>query len=249
MIDLLPGERLDDLQYKNLSLIQSPGRAFSADSVLLSSFCRLKRGEPAIDLGCGTGVLSTLITARTDAVFTAVDVDETACGMLIRSAAHNGQTIRVCCMDWREAPKALGHGTFRAAVSNPPYFERSGSPSPDGARAIARAGGGDALRSLLTSAAALLANGGLFFFCWPAEGLTDGLSMAREMGLEPKRLLLVSPREGKAPYLALIEAKKGGKPGLRMEPLMALSDEVGNPTAAMRRAYHMDDTMEPKGEA
>ena len=114
---------------------------------------------------------------------------------------------------------------------------------------MARAGGDKTLRSLMESAAALLTNGGLFFFCWPTEGLTDGLSLAREAGLEPKRLLLVSPREGKAPYLALIEAKKGGKPGLRMEPLMALSDEAGNPTAAMRRAYHMEDTMEPKGEA
>ena len=65
MNNLKPGERLDDLQIKGYRIIQSPGRfCFGMDAVLLSAFAKIKRGEKALDLGTGTGILLCFLRQR-----------------------------------------------------------------------------------------------------------------------------------------------------------------------------------------
>ena len=54
---LLPGERIDDLQFVNLRIIQSPAAfRFGMDSVLLADFARVRKGSRVCDLGTGTGI-------------------------------------------------------------------------------------------------------------------------------------------------------------------------------------------------
>ena len=64
---LLPGERLDDLQRNNCHIIQNPDMfCFGMDAVLLSGFAKVKKGECAIDLGCGGGIIPILLEAKTE---------------------------------------------------------------------------------------------------------------------------------------------------------------------------------------
>ena len=59
---LLPGERVDDLQWKNLRIIQSPDAfRFGMDAVLLADFAKVQPGSRVCDLGTGTGILRQLI--------------------------------------------------------------------------------------------------------------------------------------------------------------------------------------------
>lgn len=46
-------------------------------------------------------------------------------------------------------------------------------------------------------------------------------------GIEPKRLRLVCPRAEAAPSLVLVEGRRGGKPGLKIEPPLILSAPEG----------------------
>ena len=60
------GERVDDLQ-NGLFVIQDPKKfCFGMDAVLLSGFARVKRGEVALDMGTGTGIIPILLSDRTD---------------------------------------------------------------------------------------------------------------------------------------------------------------------------------------
>ena len=62
---LKAGERLDDLQLRGYQIIQNPGRfCFGMDAVLLSAFAKVRRGERALDLGCGNGILPILLAAK-----------------------------------------------------------------------------------------------------------------------------------------------------------------------------------------
>ena len=64
---LLPGERIDDLQFKALRIIQSPDAfRFGMDAVLLADFARVKNGMRVCDLGTGTGILPLLLSGRAD---------------------------------------------------------------------------------------------------------------------------------------------------------------------------------------
>ncbi len=214
-------ERVDDLQYKGLRIIQDPELpCFTADAVLLANFLRAKPGGRVVDLGSGSGVVSILGQAKTGARFVGVEKQRALCELAARSAAMNAQDIPFFCMDVADAPAALGRGTFSAAVCNPPYF-RAGERSPDEARALSRHA--DALEPFFAAAFQLLNNGGPLFLSYPCALLSPVFSLLSRARLEPKRLRLVAANEQKAPYLALIEARKLGKPGLKMENLMFLN--------------------------
>ena len=56
-IELEANERIDDLEFKNLKIIQNKdGFCFGIDSVLLSDFAKnIKKDSMVLDLGTGTG--------------------------------------------------------------------------------------------------------------------------------------------------------------------------------------------------
>ena len=55
---ILPNERVDDLQFRGLKLIQNPESfCFGTDAVLLADFATVKKNAAVCDLGTGTGIL------------------------------------------------------------------------------------------------------------------------------------------------------------------------------------------------
>ena len=98
-------------------------------------------------------------------------------------------------------------------VSNPPYFPPGSGRGDDPARMELHGG----LEELCAAAGRLLKNGGRFALCHRPERLCDVLCTLRAHGLEPKRLKLVAHSPAHPPALLLVEAVKGGRPGLVVE--------------------------------
>lgn len=243
---LKEGERLEDLQYKGLAVIQSGrGFRFGTDSVLLAGFANVGPKDRVIDLGSGTGVIAILLAGRTGAALTALEIQPEQCDMARRSIEANGQDIPVIEADMRNAHELLGRGTFDAAVCNPPYYPAgAGKLSQKGEGGFEGAATHDVCCTLSEAAAAasrLIRFGGRFFMCCPAERLSEALCALTENKLEPKRLRLAAAREDKPPYLALIEAKKGAAPGLRIEKQLTICGADGSYTPEVRRIYHKED--------
>ena len=67
-INLNEDERIDDLEYKDLKLIQNKnGFCFGVDAVLLSDYAKnIKKGTTVVDIGTGTGIVSILLCAKTN---------------------------------------------------------------------------------------------------------------------------------------------------------------------------------------
>ena len=67
-MELYENERIDDLQYKGLKLIQNKsGFCFGVDSVLLSDFAKnLKTNSVVMDIGTGTGIIGLLLCKKTN---------------------------------------------------------------------------------------------------------------------------------------------------------------------------------------
>lgn len=59
----------------------------------------------------------------------------------------------------------------------------------------------------------------------------------RRAGLEPKRLRFVQQRPDKAPFLFLLQAARGGNPGLRVEPVLFVEDGKGGFSQEMLQIY------------
>lgn len=67
-IELKENERIDDLEFKNLKIIQNKnGFCFGIDSILLSDFAKnIKKDSNVVDLGTGTGIIATLLCGKTE---------------------------------------------------------------------------------------------------------------------------------------------------------------------------------------
>lgn len=211
------------------------------DSFLLGSFPPLRPGLRVCDLGSGTGLLGLLLLQRQRALqITGIEIQSHAAALSDLAAAENGleDRLRTLRGDIRQIRGLLPVGCFDLCVSNPPYFsDGSGAAAPLPTRRTARSETDCTLLDLCRAAAYLLRWGGSFCLVHRPERLCDILCTLRENGLEPKRMRLVETRPGTAPSLLLVEARRGGKPGLSIGPPLYLTDASGMPSAEYAAAY------------
>lgn len=212
------------------------------DSVLLADFVRPERAARGIDLGCGSGILSLLLLYRAQGLhMTGLELLPEAVELARENLARNGLEDRgeILCGDIREHRRLFPAGSIDLAVANPPYFPVArGALSPDPERAAARGELRCTLEELCAAAQWLLRTGGGFCLVHRPERLAEVFVSMSGHGLEPKRLRPVCPREGAAPSLVLVEGRRGGKPGLKIEPPLVLTNPEGNESAEVRRIYH-----------
>jgi len=214
---------------------------FGTDAILLSHFSAPRPGETVYELGTGCGAMALRLCAlgRPAAVH-GVDIDPEAIALAQRSAeafaGHPVPTFQVA--DW-EQPATLGApGRWRLVVCNPPYFAPdTGAVSREDTHRRIRHETPTTLPAVCAAAARLLQYGGRFCLCHRPERLPAVLAALSAAGLEPKRLQPVCQRGDKAPWLLLIEARKGGHPGLLWEPAMVLEEADGTPTPLYREIY------------
>ena len=213
------------------------------DSVLLADFPSLRGVTRAADFGAGSGVLSLILAARSPAVhIDLVELSGPAAGVAERNIARNGLSgrLRVLRRDLRTLTEAET-GRYQLIVSNPPYYALGSGTAPASSRQNARQEASCTLEELADSAARLLGDGGRLALVYPCARLSHALVTLTAARLEPKRLRLVQGRADKAPGLALIECRKGGRPGLRTEPALILKNPDGTDTAEARRIYRMEE--------
>jgi len=219
------------------------------DTFLLSSFPRLKPGLRVCDLGCGTGLLGLLLLQRQSALtLTGVEIQEAAVRLAARAVEENGLTDRfiLCHDDLRNVRSCFPSGSFDLVVCNPPYYPpESGRMAEDPSIRTARSEISCTLEDVCAAAAYLLRWGGSVALVHKPERLTDLLCTLRSHAMEPKRLRFVCRDGVSAPSLVLVEARRGGKPGLTVEAPLILQNPDGSPSAEVDAIYfrQQEDTL------
>ena len=227
--DMLPDEHLEPLG-GGLQLVVSPAHGFSIDSLLLADFAAIRKTDKACDLGTGCGIIPLLWCKGDSGPVAAVELQEKACSQLKKSLALNGLEDRVTVVhgDLREKHPSLPFGFFDLVTMNPPYYAAgTGKQSHNKSVRAARHETTCTLDDASEAAARLLCFGGRFCLCQKPERLTDVLCTLRDHHLEPKRIRFAAQTAQKTPFLVLVEARLGGKPGVNVEaPLFLESFQV-----------------------
>ena len=196
----------------------------SSDTAWLGAFVRLGRAKTVCDLGCGGGALSLQLLGRKPALrVSALDILPEAAAAAKHNASLNGFEMDVRCGDLRHWRLFFAPGSFDLAVSNPPYWKRSGA-SAAGSRGVARQESCSP-SELCAAAAGLLRRRGKFCLVYPPERLGELICAMTEAGLEPKRLRLVHKDASSAPCAALLEGVLGGGKGLEILPPLFTEEE------------------------
>lgn len=218
-ITLKENERLDDLQYDDLYIIQNATKyCFTSDAVLLANFVKVKPHEKMVDLCAGCGVIGVLAMAKGKGQSCVlVELQDWLADMANRTLIYNDITnISVVNDKLQGISDKIGREVYDVVSCNPPYKKVDGSKiSDEDDLAKCRHEITVTLEEVIEEASKLLKFGGRFYMVQKASRLVDIICLCRKGHLEPKRLKIVPSKKGMP--VVLIEAVKGGKMGLIIE--------------------------------
>ena len=222
-MELKEKERLDDLQYKGLKIIQHPDKyCFTSDAVVLANLVKVDAGDKVIDLGAGSGIIAILIAAKTKAKHvTGLELQPDMADMAERSVTYNNLSnkVKIVNGDIKDSVKLFGPEQFDIAVSNPPYA-RAGSGEQNKTSGIAISCHEVAItqKEIITAAGKLLKFGGALYIINKCDRMAEIIYDMKAAGLEAKESYIVSGQRAVAvePDTVVIVGKKGGKPGMKI---------------------------------
>ena len=229
-------ERIDDLQ-NGYYVIQDPDKfCFGMDAVLLSGFAKVKKGETALDLGTGTGIIPILLKTKTNGKhFTGLEIQKECADMAGRSVRYNHleDDVEIVRGDIKEAADIFGAASFDVVTSNPPYMiGQHGLRNPDMPKAIARHEVLCNLEDVVSQASKVLKERGRFYMVHRPFRLAEIMNVLT-------KYRLVYPYIDREPNMVLIEALKGGNSRVTVEPPLIVYKEPGVYTENILKIYDM----------
>ena len=243
-IILKENERIDDLEFKNLKIIQNKdGFCFGIDSILLSDFAKnIKNDTTVLDLGTGTGIIATLLCGKTKLKkIIGIEIQEEIANMARRSIKLNNleNKFEVLNKNILNLIEIFDKNTFDVIVTNPPYKKKNtGIINEDEKKIISRHEVTANLEDFIKVSKDLLKDRGEFYMVHRPERLVDILSIMRKNKLEPKILRFVYSNINKEPKLILIKGIKNANPFLKVEKNLYIYNEDGNYSEEILKIYN-----------
>ena len=243
-VELKENERIDDLEYKGLKIIQNTeGFCFGIDAVLLSDFAKeIKDNSTVIDLGTGTGILSILLSAKTNLrKIYGIELQKEVANMARRSVMLNDLAAKVVIVneDIKEIKNVYEKNWVDAIVTNPPYKKLdTGKINEKENKYISRHETTATLEDFIKISFDLLKDKGSFYMVHRPERLAEIIYKLKVNKLEPKKIRFVHSKENQEPKLVLIKAVKNAKEFLKIEKPLIVYKENGEYTDEILKIYN-----------
>ena len=245
-IDLKENERIDDLEYKGLKIIQNKdGFCFGIDSILLSDFAKnIKKGARGLDLGTGTGIIATLLCGKTElSEITGIEVQKEVYEMAKRSIQlnHLEDKFKLIQDNILNLNHYFEKNTFDAIVTNPPYKKKeTGIQNEDTRKLISRHEIEANIEDFIKILKEKKKDKGEFYIVYRPERLVDLLSLMRKYKIEPKKIRFVYSNIYSISKLVLVQGIKNAKTFLKLEKNLYIYDENGNYTDEILKIYNKE---------
>ena len=242
--NLKENERIDDLEFKDLKIIQNKdGFCFGIDSILLTDFAKnIKQNLNIIDLGTGTGIIPILLYGKTkNNKFVGVEIQEEVADMANRSIKLNSleNEIEILNMNILDLTKKYKRGSFDVVTTNPPYKKlNTGIVNENNKKLISRHEITASLEDFIKISSYLLKDLGEFYMVNRPDRLVDIFELMRKYKIEPKKIKFVYPNKNKKTNLILIKGVKNGKQFLEFENNLYVYNEDGNYTDEILKIYN-----------
>ena len=234
-------ERIDDLQYKGLKIIQNTeGFCFGVDSVLLTEFARdMKKNKTIVDLGTGTGIIGILLSKKVEASkIMGVEIQKDVANMAKKSVELNNLQNIMQILNEDVKNLSLEKNSFDYVVTNPPYKKKgTGIINREDKQIISRHETTVNLEEWIKVASQLLKDNGAIYMVHRPERLNEIIENLRKYRLEPKRIRFVYPKINKNSNLVLIKAVKYANSFLKVEKPLIIYNEDGTYTDEILKIY------------
>ena len=236
-------ERIDDLQFENLKIIQdTDGFRFGIDSVLLTDFARdIKNNSTIADLGTGTGVLTILLSKKVNPKkIIGFEKQEEVANLAKRSIELNKlDNAEIRNIDIKDIFDEFDRNSFDVVVTNPPYKKQgTGINAANEKQQISRFESTVDLAGWIKAAANLINSKGSFYMVYRTDRLGELIEELNKNKLAIKRLRFVHSKIGEQSNLVLLKAIKNGGTFVTVEKPLIIYNEDGSYTDEIMTAYN-----------
>ncbi len=243
-ITLSQGERLDDLQYRGLKIVQNKNLyCFTSDAVALANFVKVKKDGLLLDIGSGSGVITILASQKNNCRLAfGMEIQKNLFELSLKNAEINGLSDKIKFINQpvQMCDKIFKQGVFDTVVCNPPYYKSQDSMKNSVKEiSLCRHEESLSLSDMGKAAAYLLKFGGDFYTVNKINRMEEVFSSLDKFGFSVKELYLVKPKADKSFDIFLLKARLGGKKGMILKELTVYNDD-GSYTSEGRKAYGIE---------
>jgi len=231
------------LGYKDLKIVQDNEMFnFSLDSVLLPNFVTInKKIDRILDIGCGNAPIPLILSTKTDAKITGVEIQKEVYDLAIESININKKEnqINIINKDINDYYKEIETDSFDVITCNPPFFKyiETSNINKNDYKTIARHEVKLNLNQLFTIAKKLLKNNGVIAIVHRPERFVEVVEEMKKNNIEPKRVQFVYPKKNMEANIMLIEGSKNGNPGLKILPPIYSHQDNGEYTEEVKKYF------------
>lgn len=222
------------------------GYCYNSDSIFLYDFIStFKPKGKLLDVGCGVGIISLLLSRDFNIETSIIDKQE----KMLSYAKHN------YVLNGLDAQSHLGDFTafktdekFDYIISNPPFYDSNVTQSEDTHLNIARYAHHLPIEDFITKVKKLLKPRGYFIFCYDAKQVDILLQVLREQGINPEKMQFVHSKIDRGSKLVMIAARVGSKSMMQVLPPFVVFDDESIYTKKAQVAFDRANTNSIKGD-
>ena len=231
------------LGYKDMYIMQDTDIFnFSLDSVLLPNFVTLNKSiKKILDIGTGNAPIPLILSTKTNAKIIGVELQEKSYLLAKRSVTLNNldNQIEILNEDINDFYKKNESDVFDVITCNPPFFNQK-ILNDNNFKTLARHERTLNLEQIFKISRKLLKNNGIVAIVHRPERLVEILELMRTNNIEPKKLQFVYPFKGKDANILLIEGKKNGNPGIKINSPIYAHESNGEYTKEIKKYFEGD---------
>jgi tRNA1Val (adenine37-N6)-methyltransferase len=230
-------ETLDSFYLGRVLVLQKKsGYRFSVDAPLLADFIQTTESDELLELGCGNGIISLLLSIKPFEHITAVEIQEPLADLASRNVRLNNLEDKISIIG-KDLLCFRPKKKFDIIFSNPPYIKKNqGHLGPSLEKSIAKHELKVDIFGIMRKTGELLKKEGRAYFIFRAKRKEDFMQAVRMNGLKVRSIRYVRPRQSSPPNFFLTECDFTSHQERVLSPFI-LYDEEGNYTGEAEEIF------------